>query len=65
MLHPRYSKSPSGHLIFGEAFRSCCCLQIQVKAEAELPGVSNFLNSLKWDVAGLVTVIAQVRSSQN
>lgn len=43
----------------------CCCLQIQVKAEAELPGVSDFLSSLKWDVAGLVTVIAQVRCSQN
>lgn len=35
-------------------------LDIPVKSEADVEGMSAWLNSLKWDAGGLVTVIAQV-----
>ena len=36
-------------------------VQAEVKAEGDLPGVTGFLESLKWDTSGLLAVIAQVR----
>lgn len=33
----------------------------QVLSEADVPGMSAFLDSLKWDNNGLIAVVAQVR----
>ena len=39
-------------------------LDIPVQAETDVDGMSAWLDSLKWDAGGLVTVIAQVMARQ-
>ena len=39
-------------------------LDVPVQAEADVEGMSAWLDSLKWDAGGLVTVITQVMARQ-
>lgn len=49
------------HLTYAVAQASAdIALDVPVKAEADVQGMSAWLDSLKWDAGGLVTVIAQV-----
>lgn len=52
------------HLTYAVAQASAdIALDVPVKAEADVHGMSAWLDSLKWDAGGLVTVIAQVASA--
>jgi hypothetical protein len=69
---PRLTHSSSRHISRSQRSRAhiCCAVQSEqqevqqkVQPESAVPGMSAYLDSLKWSKDGLVPVIVQVRAA--
>lgn len=61
-LHPAMQHRPRAPKRTEQLCNAASAPPASVKPESEVPGMSAYLDSLKWDKSGLVAAIAQVRA---